>query len=260
MSARPPVPETSGFRGVVQLRLVRRQDLAPKLSEVDLYRVERLGADLLVFLMRANDDPGARFEPQHLQGSEDRINQPSMAHLMPSVDRQLLHSVMPLGGRRKDLADPVRSDQKRALAGLDETLLAPTRQIGNQGLDSKDDPWLPQKNPTSRSTNSTAERTAQRDRKLESGPGMRHIGPGVDVKLAVDDLANHILREVVEIEKRRWTPDRGFRSQDGHSPILASRKLQRKIFFPLSRDTADFACRIGRSPSILLFPAGSHCP
>jgi hypothetical protein len=260
MSARPPAPETSGLRGVVQLRLVRRQRLAPKLREVHLYRVKRLGANFLAFLVRANDHPGARLEPQHLQGLENRVDQPSVTDLVSSVDRQLPHAIVPLGGGRQDLADPVGSNLERPLFGSDEAFLSPAGQIGDQSLGSENDPWLAQKNPASRSTNPTAERSAERDGELEGGPGMRHIGPGVDVKLAVDDLADHILREIVEIEKRRWTPDRNFRSQDGHSPILASRKPQRKIFFPLSRDAADFAGRIGRSPSILLFPAGRHCP
>src|SRR6266545_6557889 len=112
----------------------RRLDgsLSPDLRQVDLDGVEGLGADLVVVLMSADDDPGGSLEAQDFQSPQNGIDEPGVPDAAPREDRQLADAVVPLGGGGEDLTDAIRNHLEGAAGRGLIPLSPPTGQIRDQ--------------------------------------------------------------------------------------------------------------------------------
>src|SRR6266545_1560175 len=125
-----------------------------------------------------------------------------MCDACPGVGRQLGHPVETGRRRREDLANPVRRHSRRALQERNEPLLPPARQVWNEKVLSEVNHWLRQDDPATGPTNSAPERTDEIRREVGGHEHMGYVRPRQDDELAVDDMADDVLRQVVEILQR----------------------------------------------------------
>src|SRR5229473_7018379 len=88
-------------------------------------------------------------KPQDLQRALDRVDQPSVPHLVLRVDGQLSHTIETPRLRRHHLADPVRCQfECRNLREDWHSLATPARDIRNSDIASKVELWFEENPPT----------------------------------------------------------------------------------------------------------------
>src|SRR5262245_57630356 len=98
-------------------------------------RLERLGPHLGVALVGSEELPVLANQAVHLEGLQDRVDEPQMGHGLAGVHAGLPGAVGGLRARRDHLAHPVWSYLDGGLVRwLGETLAAPAREIGHEHL------------------------------------------------------------------------------------------------------------------------------
>ena len=73
--------------------LFGRRECSPDQRQFEIDRVEGFRLHAGVAFVRADQDPAASLEPEHLESTLDRIDEPRVLDLLAGVDRQLLDTV-----------------------------------------------------------------------------------------------------------------------------------------------------------------------
>jgi len=205
-TATPPSPRSPA--GDRELLLVLRRripfrdrlDWRPPAPHVQLHRVEGLGADRPGPFVLRRDDPVPVLQPKHLERLLPWIDEPGVAHALPSVDRELAYPVDAYGGRREDLADPVRCLlEKRHVGEHRHPLASPASQVRDQDVRAEVQLRLDQDPPPSRASRRTGlpvEGTEQGVPHRGRGPGVGRRGPGPGEQFTVDDLGDLPVRHL----------------------------------------------------------------
>jgi hypothetical protein len=117
-----------------------------------------------------------------------------MAHAFTSIDGELLHAVEPLGGRRQDLAHPVRGDHERdAFRDARHALPFPAREVGNDDVLAQVKLGLVENPPSARASSAAMVGGAEDDPESGGGERMPTGGTGAGVQVSIHDLAHLVV-------------------------------------------------------------------
>jgi hypothetical protein len=181
----------------------RRRLPRPNRRQIEIQRLERRHA------CRSRAAPGAeQLEPttgqyERFERLQSRVTQPDVWHVFTRIERQLLHAVERSRGGGQDFGDPVgREVESGGVGDFWHARSAPTGQVGDEDVRAQVKLGLVENDPATRAAAATVEGIADDHPEQRCDGRVGSARAGVRVKLAANDFANNVTRQLEEVVVR----------------------------------------------------------
>jgi hypothetical protein len=182
----------------------------PEEGQIELDGVEWLGANHRIIAPGGDDPPPWAVESEDFQRACYRVDEPRMTYLGSGIKRQLVGTIDRLGRRRDHFAHPIGCEvEESRVRDFGHPFAPPSREIRDEDVSVEMKLGLIQDDPPTGPSLPEAKGARERPAEVTRRVCMRRGGPRMSDQGTVDDLADHVTRETLQVRICRATHGRG---------------------------------------------------